>query len=224
MYIRGSSRTYPTYEEYEKSGKFSSGQLYWILKGFNINLTPRDISLYAQPEFTPDQMEEIYDGFNCELDFRDILLYARPEFDGDQMNEIKMGIWSYELDHDQVLRYADPAYGADQMNVIRNIIFCEDGNYPQSQLDSLLNLICHPEYSVMKIKTLYHLFESDADPKILEYVQSLDLSDQAMYWVKRGFEEKLTLEQVQSYVKPSASNEWMRDRFYTICHENKDRF
>lgn len=217
MYISASSREYPTYDDYVKSGVFSPEQLHWIRKGFDVNLSPRDVALYAQPDFSADQMEEIYDGFNCEMDFRDILLYANPEFNAYQMNEIKMGLWSYELDRSLVAVYANPRYDDMQMNVIRNILFSHD-NYNPGRLESLLDTICHPEYSIQKIKTLYYLWEFDAAQEIIDYVKGLELNDQAMYWIKRGFESGLSIEQVQSYAKPDVSNEWMRDRFYSICN------
>ena len=77
MKILASKREYPTYEDYKASGEYSDSQLATIGRALEQGVSPRAVSLLANPEFTPDQMEVILDGL-VELPLGQVASYADP--------------------------------------------------------------------------------------------------------------------------------------------------
>ncbi len=52
-----------------------------------------DVSVYANPEFTPTQMAEIREGLEKGLD---VSVYAHPEFGWEKMKQIRLGLTNKE--------------------------------------------------------------------------------------------------------------------------------
>ena len=89
MKILASTRVYETYEDYAASGKFDAGQLKQIFWGFSKGLSPKSISLYADPAFNHAQMECIYMALSRGAPRRLVTFMADPRFDVNQMRELK---------------------------------------------------------------------------------------------------------------------------------------
>ena len=136
MYIRGSSQTYPTYEEYENSGKYNKKQLLAIEKAFQYRLSPKAISILANPMFNYDQMRQIFGAFFGgamgmygdvddyhwpTLNIRQILIFADPKFDAHQMAEIRTAL-ADGMSEDEVRLFAHPEYCAIDMSQFKSSI------------------------------------------------------------------------------------------------------
>lgn len=133
--IYGSSRTFPTYEDYAASGKFDESQLEMIAAGFDADalhsmfhnvssihdVTPKQVGIYARPEFDDDQMKMLLLGFATGLSIRQVLIYADPAFDADQM-KVLWGACKHannsKMLEEQIIEFADPDFDANQLREI----------------------------------------------------------------------------------------------------------
>ena len=98
--------------------EFNEKQLNQIILGFENNLTPEQIAVYANPKFDNDQMRQIRMGFENGLTMEQVAVYADPKFGSAQMWEIRAG-FENGLTMEQVAGYADPKFNWNQMWKIR---------------------------------------------------------------------------------------------------------
>ena len=98
--------------------EFDEKQLNQILLGFENNLTPEQIAVYADPKFDNAQMRQIRTGFKNGLTMEQVAVYADPKFDSKQMEQIQKG-FENGLTMEQVAGYADPKFNWNQMWKIR---------------------------------------------------------------------------------------------------------
>ena len=93
MKIYASKREYPTYEDYANSGRFTSKQLAVLENAFTQNyknITPKKISIIANPEFSPEQMYVILQAL-ATLPVSVVLSFADPTYSVDHMKYICTG-------------------------------------------------------------------------------------------------------------------------------------
>lgn len=116
------SRHEMTYEDYVESGRFTPDQLDAIQVGFNEELTPKEISVFAQPEYSVGQMAQICGGFYQGLTFREVLLFANPEFNADQMFIIRDDLEDHVAPFDTISLYAKPEFDVETMEMLHQAV------------------------------------------------------------------------------------------------------
>ena len=112
------SRREITYEDYVESGLFNEAQLAAIQIGFDEELSPKEIMVFAQPEYSSDQMAEIREGIFHGLSIRDVMLYANPEFNADQMFIIRDDLEDHVAPFDTIALYARPEFDVETMEML----------------------------------------------------------------------------------------------------------
>lgn len=119
MKIMAGTRHYPTLQEYLNTGNFDLNQRGIIASLFNYGLSPKKISIIANPEFDARQMLELRDGFlTYKLSISDVLLYANPALNYRQMEFIKHCISSKTLSTVEFYKLIDPKYSLSEMRAI----------------------------------------------------------------------------------------------------------
>ena len=98
--------------------EFDEKQLIQILWGFEDNLKPEQIFLYADPKVNGNQMFQIRLGLENDLTKDQVMMYADPKFNSAQMCEIRLGFRT-GLTMEQVAVYADPKFDSTMMQEIR---------------------------------------------------------------------------------------------------------
>lgn len=124
MKIYASKREYPSYEDYVNSGKFTKEQLAVLENAFTQNyknITPKKISIIANPEFSPEQMYAVLIAF-ATLPVSAVLSFADPAYSVDHM---KYACAGYEFTvSDKVLDLIDscPISYAVKLEILRQYI------------------------------------------------------------------------------------------------------
>lgn len=209
MKILASTRVYETYEDYAASGKFDAGQLKQIFWGFSNGLSPKSISLYADPAFNHAQMECIYMTLSRGATRRLVTFMADPRFDVDQMRELKFCIED-NPPMEALDLVADPKFSAAQMHSIIAAMYM-DGvtlddirvfakpEFSPGQMDEARRAITdyeisdedfrrytQPEYGPRMLRIIYRALESgkftngEID-QFIQICQDNDISDKEKY-------------------------------------------
>lgn len=84
MKILASSREYPTYKDYVESGLFNKEQLEDLMYAFGANLSPKKVSMLADPKFDVPQMAFLRRALT-DYPISKVAPYADPCFNIDQM-------------------------------------------------------------------------------------------------------------------------------------------
>lgn len=147
------SRREITYEDYVESGLFNEAQLAAIQIGFDEELSPKEIMVFAQPEYSSDQMAEIREGIFHGLSIRDVMLYADPEFNAEQMFIIRDDLEDHVASFDTIALYAKPEFDVETMDMLHQAVVA---SIPHDEIKTIIeHNFSKPVLEVM----LEHLFD-----------------------------------------------------------------
>lgn len=209
MKILASTREYPTYEEYEASGKFDMDQLGNIRLAFRNNFSPKQISILANPEFSADQMAVLSYWMSMGIPLRRVVLMANPELSVDQMEVLSYYAHREDVS-DEVL--AEMAASNAPKIIMQAMAHAYLYGLEDTQFEHLVSLI--ERYNITDghgLSSLIGCLTKNLTDEQLDLLFLEDFSPYQMDAIVLGIESGLTMEQVKFYADPKISGGKMEE-------------
>lgn len=200
---------------------FSDDQMAILNSGIYNGLSPYQIAVYANPNYTAEKMACIHNGFKYELTMEQTDAYKN--FDVQEMYAIQNGFYC-GMTLEQVEYMKSHARTADEM---AQIVLCYKTNLSENQIDYVLShakdanemyeirqgFAEHLSMDQIKIYAENHLssekmsiirygLRNNLSKEQIQFVLDTDFSADKMAQLIHGFTNGLTMEQVEMYSKP----------------------
>lgn len=179
MYILASKREYPTLQDYVDSGKFDLNQYGVIRSAFNAGLTPKQISVFADPVFDVWQMVSMSDAFIDGFTIGQVSVIADPRFSAQQMDCIKDVMGYPRTTPEDISLIANPEYSLEQMSGIAGGIASDLSG---ERLKQYVDIITEDDWDLYQIDQILSGFRNDVSfDRILLYANPAFDYDQMEY-------------------------------------------
>lgn len=182
-----------------KCNEYSKEQIEVIREGFEIGLTPGEVNVYANPNYSVWVMREIKYALSNGVTIDVVMKYANYRLE--KMHQIYIG-HKEGLSEEQIALYDNPKMLWQQMEQIRRGF--EDGLTLEQ-----VKTYADTEISHNKMREIRTAFKRGLTFEQIAVLNKPCFDDEQMKEIRKAFEEGLSFEQVLSFADPEYSAETM---------------
>lgn len=210
MKILASTREFPTYSDYLASMDFTASQLQEISYGFRGGLSPKKMSIIANPKLQAEQMAILIGDLLGDISFNTVLLYASPEFNLRQTEYLSqyaaMYVNSKFHNYNVLMEMADPDYTVNQMQAI---CVGRHRGLSDAQMAKVLDIVKKNPLTYSQIDILIKAIAAEVPDACVDFLVRSHLHMYQGIEVILGYVSGLSDDDVQFYARPDVDSERM---------------